>query len=117
MLRDAVLGEARAQWRQMVPRDGLVSDDDGLPPAHQRQDRRPGPRDQARSDQNVVTPLPEFDTQRFDGAGGGFRRRHCMASGSGGSSARGQPASAAMTRVVVASAGPSPLSMTMSASA
>src|SRR5437867_13264416 len=108
-LRDAVLGEAGAQWHQMVPRDRLVGDDDGLTPAQQREDLRAGACDQPGTDQDVVAALAEFDAQPFDRADGGHSSPSELSSDSGGRKARSEPASAAITRVVVSSSGPSPL--------
>ena len=124
-LRDAVLGEAGAERRQVMPRDRLVGDDDGLTPAQQRQDLRAGASDQPGTDQDVIAALAEFDAQLFDRAGGGPLggplRCHSwiseLGAELGGCKARGKPARAAITRVVVSSSGPSPLSMTISASA
>src|SRR5207253_160852 len=104
--------DAAAQRLQMVPGDGLVGDHDRLPAPHQGQDLLAGAGDQAGTDGNVVAPLGELDTQPFDRGIG-----HYSPSASGGSSARGVPASAATTRAAVASGGPSPLSIVTSASA
>ncbi len=94
----------------MMLRDRLVGNDDDLTPAQQRQDLRAGASDQPGTDQDVVAALAEFDAQPFD-------RAHSSLSDSGGRNAGSEPASAAITRVVVSSSGPSPLSMVTSASA
>src|SRR5437764_7566529 len=105
----------------MMPGNRFVGDDDGLAPAQERQDQCAGPSDQPGTDQYVITALAEVDAQLFDHPGGHFARRHCWTSEpgsrSGGRNARAQPARAPITLVAVSSGGPSPLSITMSASA
>src|SRR5579862_2942280 len=102
----------------MVAGDRFVGNDDCLTPPHQRQDLAARPFEQAGTDQDVVAAVAEFDAQlRVAVRRGLLRAGHAAISGSGGRAASGQAASAAMTRVVVSSAAPSPLSTTMSASA
>src|SRR6478672_10074412 len=94
-------------------RDDPVRDDDGLTAAHHRQDLRPGANDETGPYNDVVTAVAELDAQAL----GVLRNGHGSPSDSGGSSARGQAASAAMVRLAVRSAAPSPLSTVISASA
>ncbi len=93
--------------------DDPVRDDDGLMAAHQRQDLRPGANDETGANNDIVAAIAELDAQAL----GVPRNGHGSPSGSGGSSARGQAASAAMVRLAVKSAAPSPLSTVISASA
>ena len=125
VLRDAVLGEAGAERRQVMARDILVGDDDGLAPAQQRRHQGAGARDQPGTDQDVIAAFAELDAQLVEGARGRNFRCHCLisesgsepGSASGGRRARAQPARAAITRFVVTSGEPSPLSTVISASA
>src|SRR3954462_14931744 len=115
VIRDAVLVEAPAQRREVMACDLLVGDDDRLPSPQQRQYRGAGGLDLSGADDNVIASLRKRDAQSL--RCGRISDCHGSLSTSGGRNTDGQFASAAMTRVVVCSAEPSLLSMTMSASA
>ena len=114
VLRDAGRGEAVAQRCQPMPGHVLVGDDDGVMAAHQRQNLAPGGRDQTRPDDDVVAAVAERHAQPLCRGLGWYR--HLSRSISGGVSASGQAASAAIARFTVASGDPSPLSIVTSAS-
>ena len=68
MVADACIGQARLQFGQMVMRDDVIGNNDGLLAAHQRQDLRAGACDQAGADEDVVAARVQFDAQALDRA-------------------------------------------------
>src|SRR5215471_8978742 len=111
MMNNSGCGQAVTQRIEVMSGDVLVGNDDSLAAAHQRCDLGARPFDQPRPDEDIVGAVAQIDMQLFDCV------RHSQYSSLGGVCAEGQAASAARTRVTVASGDPSLLSTTISASA